>query len=202
RPASSVPSHTWRPTVMSRRHLFAALFLGAMATSLVSCNSGSTSPATSPIDLSPPQAPTNLRVTDDTSINRDWLIWDASASASVSSYQVYSATTPSGTGTLIGTFDASTTDYLLPISSTDATEFYRVRAVGTNSVPSAFTSTLSVDARAGTSPRPRPAPARAARATSDPLPGVVQRTNTTRESAWRAPLTSRRKYRPAGRRRL
>ena len=110
---------------MSRRHLFAALFLGAMATSLVSCNSGSTSSATSPIDLSPPQAPTNLRVTDDTSINRDWLIWDASASASVSSYQVYSATTPSGTGTLVGTFDASTTDYLLPISSTDATEFYR-----------------------------------------------------------------------------
>jgi len=143
---------------MSRRHLFAALFLGAMATSLVSCNSGSTSSATSPIDLSPPQAPTNLRVTDDTSINRDWLIWDASASASVSSYQVYSATTPSGTGTLVGTFDASTTDYLLPISSTDATEFYRVRAVGTNSVPSAFTSTLSVDRTGWNEPPPPTGP--------------------------------------------
>jgi hypothetical protein len=130
---------------MSHRHLFAALLLGAIATSLVSCNSGSTSSATSPIDLSPPQAPTNLRVTNDAATNRDWLAWDASASASVSSYQVYSASTISGTGSLFATVDASTTNLLLPITNTDGTEFYRVRAVGTNSVPSAFTSTLTVD---------------------------------------------------------
>ena len=130
---------------MSHRNLFAALLLGAIATSLVSCNSGSTSSATSPIDLSPPQAPTNLHSSTDASINRDWLIWDASASASVASYQVYSSTTVSGTGSLVATVDASTTDFLLPISSADGTEFYRVRAVGTNSVPSAFTSTVSVD---------------------------------------------------------
>ena len=138
---------------MSHRHLFAALFLGALATSLVSCNSGSTSSATSPIDLSPPQAPTNLHVSNDASINRDWLIWDASASASVSSYQVYSAPTVSGTGSLVATVDASTTDFLLPISSTDGTEFYRVRAVGTNSVPSAFTTTLTVDRTAWDGPQ-------------------------------------------------
>ena len=129
----------------SRRHLLAVLFLGAMATSLVSCNSGSTSSVTSPIDLSPPQAPTNLRDSNDPAINRDWLVWNPSASPSVSGYQIYSAPTSSASGSLIATVDASTTDYLLPISGVDATEFYRVRAIGTNNVPSAFTSTLSVD---------------------------------------------------------
>jgi hypothetical protein len=129
---------------MSRRHLFAALLLGAMATSLVSCNSGSTSSATSPIDLSPPQAPTNLRTVKDMAINRDWVMWDPSASASVAGYEVYSSPTSSTSGTLIATVDAGTTNYLLPLTSIDATEFYRVRALGTNNVPSAFTSTLSV----------------------------------------------------------
>ena len=129
---------------MSRRHLFAALLLGAMATSLVSCNSGNSSSATSPIDLSPPQAPSNLRTTKDLATNRDWVMWDPSSSANVAGYQVYSAPTSSASGTLVATLDATSSDYLLPISSIDNTEFYRVRAMGTNSVPSAFTSTLSV----------------------------------------------------------
>ena len=130
---------------MSHRHLLAALIIGAMATSLVSCNSGSTSSATSPIDLSPPQAPSNLHDSNDPAINRDWLMWDPSASASVAGYEIFSSPTSSASGTLIATLDAGTTDYLLPLTSVDGTEFYRVRAVGTNSVPSAFTSTLSVD---------------------------------------------------------
>ncbi len=45
----------------------------------------------------------------------------------------------------MATVDASTSDFLLPLTNVDGTEFYRVRAVGTNNVPSAFTSTLSVD---------------------------------------------------------
>ena len=130
--------------MISRRHVFAALFIGAMATSLVSCNSGSTSSATNPIDLSPPQAPTNLHTAKDAAINRDWVIWDPSASASVSGYELYSSPTSSASGTLIATMNASTTSYLLPITSVDGTEFYKVRAVGSNNVPSAFTSSLSV----------------------------------------------------------
>ena len=126
----------------SRRHHFAALLLGAMAISMVGCNSGSTSP-TNPIDLSPPQAPTNLHSTSDAGINRDWLVWDPSASASVSSYEIYS-TPPGGSSELVGTVDASTTDYILPLVGSDTIEYYRVRAVGTNDVPSAFTSTLGV----------------------------------------------------------
>ena len=129
---------------MSRRHLFVALLVSAMAMSLVGCNSGGTS-ATSPIDLSPPQAPTNLHSSTDTNISRDWLVWDLSASANVSSYEIYSTPSVGGTGTIIATVDASTADYLLPVIGESTTEYYRVRAIGTNSVPSAFTSTLGVD---------------------------------------------------------
>jgi hypothetical protein len=115
--------------VKSHRHIIAALITSAVAMSLVGCNSGGTS-ATSPIDLSPPQAPTNLHSTTDANISRDWLVWDLSASANVSGYQIYST---------------STTDYILSLVGTETTEFYRVRAVGTNNVPSAFTGTLGVD---------------------------------------------------------
>jgi len=130
--------------VKSYRHIIAALLASAVAMSLVSCNSGGTS-ATSPIDLSPPQAPTNLHSTTDTNISRDWLVWDLSASANVSSYQIYATSSSGGSPTLVASVDASTADYLLPIVGSGTTEYYRVRAVGTNSVPSAFTSTLGVD---------------------------------------------------------
>ena len=128
----------------SHRRLFVALVVSAMAISLVGCNSGGTS-ATSPIDLSPPQAPTNLHSTTDPNISRDWLGWDLSASANVAGYEIYSSSSVGGSSTLVATVDASSSTYLLPIVGTEFTEYYRVRAIGTNNVPSAFTSTLGVD---------------------------------------------------------
>jgi len=130
--------------VKSSRSLIVALFVSAMAMSLASCNSGGTS-ATSPIDLSPPQAPTNLHSTTDDNINRDWLVWDLSASANVAGYEIYSTSSVGGSSKLVATVDASTSDFILPIVGAETTEYYRVRAVGTNNVPSAFTSTLGVD---------------------------------------------------------
>jgi len=130
--------------VKSLRLLIAALFVSATVVSLTGCNSGGTE-STSPVDLSPPQAPTNFHSTTDASINRDFLVWDLSASANVAGYEIYSSSSVGGAGTLVATVDASATDYLLPIVSSDGTEFYRVRAMGTNNVPSAFTSTLGVD---------------------------------------------------------
>jgi len=130
--------------VKSHRRLFAALVVSALAISLVGCNSGGTS-ATSPLDLSPPQAPTNLHSNTDSNINRDWLVWDLSASANVASYQIYSTSSSGGSATLVASVDANTTDFILPIVGSSTEEYYRVRAVGTNSVPSAFTSTLGVD---------------------------------------------------------
>jgi len=128
---------------MSRRHTFVALLLGAMSISLVGCNSGGTS-TTSPIDLSPPQAPTNLHTSSDARINRDWLVWDPSASANVADYEIYSGPS-NGVATLVATVDASTSNYILPTVSQNSTEHYRIRAVGSNSVPSAFTANVDVD---------------------------------------------------------
>ena len=128
----------------SSRSLIVALFVSAMATSLISCNSGGTS-ATSPVDLSPPQAPTNLHSTTDDNINRDWLVWDLSASANVAGYEIYSTSSIGGSGTIVATVDASTSDYILPLMASETTEYYRVRAIGTNNVPSAFTATVGVD---------------------------------------------------------
>lgn len=138
----------------SHRRLFAALVVSALAASLVSCNSGGTS-ATSPTDLSPPQAPTNLHATTDSNINRDWLVWDLSASANVASYQIYSTSSTGGSPTLIASVDASTSDFILPLVGSETTEYYRVRAVGTNSIASAFTSTVGVD-RTGWDGQPLP----------------------------------------------
>jgi hypothetical protein len=133
--------------VISRRHLLAVLVVGSLAATLVGCSSNSESP-TSPIDMSPPQAPTNLHATVDATTSREWLNWDLSASASVASYEVYVSDSPGGTGTLVASVDASSGDVeisLLPIVVETANEYYRVRAVGTNDVPSAFTSSVSVD---------------------------------------------------------
>ena len=138
----------------SHRRLFAALAVSALAIWLVGCNSGATS-ATSPVDLSPPQAPTNLHSSTDSNINRDWLVWDLSASVNVSGYQIYSTSSTGGSPTLVASVDASTSDYILPLVGTETTEYYRVRAVGTNNVPSAFTSTLGVD-RSGWDGQPVP----------------------------------------------
>jgi len=126
------------------RHLCAALLFGAMTTAVVGCSSSST-PPTIPEDLSPPQAPTNLHSTLDEGTSRDWLAWDPSASANVAGYEVYSSSTPGGSGSLVGSVDANTDNYLLPIVGEATTEYYSVRAVGTNNVPSAFTATLTVD---------------------------------------------------------
>ena len=139
--------------MISRRHLLAVLVVGSLAATLVGCNSSSESP-TSPIDMSPPQAPTNLHSTVDATTSREWLIWDLSASASVASYQVYVSDSPGGTGTLVASVDASSGDMLLPIVVESTTEFYRVRAVGTNDVPSAFTSSVSVDRGGFEAPQP------------------------------------------------
>jgi len=139
--------------VIARRHLLAVLVVGAIAAPLLGCSSNSESP-TSPTDLSPPQAPTNLHATVDEATSREWLVWDPSASASVASYEIYGSDTPGVPGTYVGSVDASSPDFLLPIVAESTTEYYRVRAVGTNTVPSAFTSSVQVDRGGFDGPQP------------------------------------------------
>jgi hypothetical protein len=94
--------------------------------------------------MSPPQAPSNLHAYSNTRLQLDVLQWDPSASASVSGYDVFSTTSVGGTWTLIGTVNASANEIGLALGTPNATEYYRVRAVGTNNVPSAFTSSLTL----------------------------------------------------------
>lgn len=143
--------------MIPRRHLASALLLGAMAASLVGCNSDSTSP-TSPIDNAPPQAPSNLRATREATIQRDWLHWDASASAGVASYEIHASSTPTGIGGPVATVDASSTDYLLDVIGEATTEYYRVRAIGANRVPSAFSAPVTVNRTPWTGPPPPAGP--------------------------------------------
>ena len=67
---------------------------------------------------------------------------------------MYSTDTPGGTGTYVATVDASTYQFVLPIVVESTTEYYRVRAIGTNDVPSAFTSTIGVDRGSFEGPQP------------------------------------------------
>src|SRR5690349_1959545 len=92
--------------VNPRRQLLSALFLGAMTLSLVGCNSDSSS-INAPDDLSPPQSPANLHARFDVPTQRDWLVWDASGSANVSSYEVNFSDSPSGLGSVAGVVAAS-----------------------------------------------------------------------------------------------
>lgn len=143
--------------MISRRGLLAVLVVGSLAATLVGCSNNSESP-TSPTDLSPPQAPTNLHATVDPATSRDWLVWDPSASASVANYEIYSSDSPGGTGTYVGSVDAGSNGFVLPIVVESTTEYYRVRAIGTNDIPSAFTSTISVDRGSFDGPQPQGKP--------------------------------------------
>jgi hypothetical protein len=127
-----------------RRHVITTLLIGALAASLAGCGKDATSP-TSPMDMSPPAAPGNLQASTDPATGSDWLDWDPSASVNVAHYEVYVSDSPGGAETLVAAVNASASDYLLPPTTETVTEYYRVRAVGTNDVPSAFSSTVSVD---------------------------------------------------------
>ena len=143
--------------MISRRHLIAALMVGSLAATLVGCSSSTESP-TAPIDLSPPQAPSNLHAAVDHATKRDWLVWQPSASASVAGYEIHVSDTPGANGDVVAVVDATSNDFVLPIVVESTTEYYRVRAVGTNHVPSAFTPPIAVDRTAfdGTQPTSLP----------------------------------------------
>ena len=129
---------------MLRRNLLFALLVGSLAVTLAGCGNNSES-ITSPVDLSPPQAPTNLHSMNDAATSRDWLVWTPSASVNVASYEVYSSENPSGMNNHVATLDGSSSNFVLPIVDSNTTEYYRVRAIGTNNVPSAFSGVIQVD---------------------------------------------------------
>lgn len=127
-----------------RRQLLSALFLGAMTLSLLGCGSDSPSSITGPDDTSPPQAPANVSSHFDEATGRDWLTWTPSASANVMGYEVHYSDSPSGIDVNLGSVEASEHEYVLPPVGEPTTQWYRLRAINSNGVPSAFTAPVEV----------------------------------------------------------
>jgi fibronectin type 3 domain-containing protein len=126
---------------MSRRALVAVL-VSTLALTLASCGKDSKSITSPVVDLSPPQAPSNLQAVSDAAAQRDYLTWDLSASASVT---VYMQGTTSNNQVLVASVDANTAEFILPLCTNASTEMFRVRAIGTNAVPSAFSNTVAIN---------------------------------------------------------
>jgi hypothetical protein len=120
------------------------LFLGAMAISLAGCNSDGTTSITDPGDTSPPQSPANVHTRYDAPTQRDWLVWDPSASANVAGYEVHYSDSPSGIDHNLGSVDAFTNEYPMPLVPDNTTQYYRLRAIGDNGIVSAFTAPIEV----------------------------------------------------------
>jgi hypothetical protein len=129
--------------VKPRRQLLSALLLGAMTLFLVGCNSESPT-SVIPEDLSPPQAPANVHARFDVPTGRDWLAWDPSSSPNVSAYEVHYSDSPSGIDHTLGNVDSGSNEYALPLVAENTTQYYRLRAIGNNGVPSAFTPPIQV----------------------------------------------------------
>ena len=133
----------------SNRIAVSALLIGASMLSLTGCFGSSkvTSPTGGVVNQTAPAAPTNVRSSYDAVGNRDYLNWDASASANVASYDVfvYNADPSTGaTGTLVSSVDVAQNFLPLPIVSTSVQQFYSVRANGNNGLASAFSNSGSV----------------------------------------------------------
>jgi hypothetical protein len=142
--------------VNPRRQLLSALCFGALTISLVGCSSESSS-ITSPVDTSPPQSPGNVHYRFDEPTHRDWLVWNPSASANVASYEVHYSNSPSGMGTVLGNVPTSNSAIALPLAPAGTVEYYRLRAIGTNGVASAFTAPIPVTRAAWDGSTPSPA---------------------------------------------
>ena len=130
------------------RFLLLALVVSAAIVSLAGCTSSSdvVSP-TANLDTTPPSAPTTVHGSYDPHANRDYLNWDASASADVSMYEVWQyGSDPSvgATGLKIANVIAGESSVMLPQASSSGTLFYRVRAVDTSLNRSAYSATTAL----------------------------------------------------------
>ena len=127
------------------RLLFPMLVLAATTSG---CGSSTSATNVDPtLDTTPPPAPTSLMVTSDATSGRSTLSWAPSAAADLAGYQIWQATTGTGTFTLVGqiTGDQAQVD-LQPVPSPTWRD-YRVRAYDVTGNLSSYSSTLSTQLR-------------------------------------------------------
>ena len=136
-----------------RRVVVTALALSVAVLALAGCDN-STSVTNPDLGSTPPAAPSNLVGTFNASQQQDYLIWTASSSASVSSYEVWQyADNPAvNSGTLVGTAPAGTSYLALPAPTQNDIELYRIRARSSAGTYSAFSATIQVQ-RHGATPQ-------------------------------------------------
>ncbi|MCC6350059.1 MAG: hypothetical protein IT347_10780 [Candidatus Eisenbacteria bacterium] len=136
----------------SLRLVSSALFLGAIVLALAGCGKSTESVApTTPLDTTPPAAPSNVAGSYDAASERDYLNWDGSSSADVASYEIWQyETDPSlgGTGVLLGSTDAAAGSYALPLTRQARVAWFRVRAIDEAGNQSAFSNGSSYDLHA------------------------------------------------------
>lgn len=132
----------------SNRSALIALILGASVFALTGCGSTTSSVVSPSLDNAPPASPTAVQVVHDAAINTDDLVWAPSASAGVGSYEIHRySSAPSGNaaGDEVIVVDAGTTSLRLPLVNSDRTEYYRVRAISSTDLVSAYSASAQAD---------------------------------------------------------
>ncbi len=137
-----------------RRIVVTALIASATVFALAGCDNSTS--VTSPASLSstPPAAPSNLVGVYNDSQQQDYLIWTASSSGTVASYEVwqYGDNPAVNSGTLVGTSPAGTSYLALPAPTQNDIQLYRIRALSTGGTYSAFSATIQLQ-RHGAAPQ-------------------------------------------------
>ena len=124
--------------------MLVALTLVAM---LSGCSKKSTPTGLDALDQAPPAAPTQITANWDDATATGALAWTPSASANVAGYQIYQYSPRpdrESAFVLVGETDAATTSYALPTSNVTTTVYYRICAVTSTGVKSAWSSLIPV----------------------------------------------------------
>jgi len=133
--------------VKSLRHVVPLLVLLTLAAMLSGCGKDSTVTGVNPLDEAPPAAPTQIGTALNESATTLSLVWTASTSANVATYEVYQySPDPSRESAylLIGRTDAATTHLPLAISE-PARLTYRLRAVSATGVQSEWSEAATIN---------------------------------------------------------
>lgn len=131
----------------SQRMLFPTLVALSLAVLLSGCGQDSAPTGVMTLDETAPAAPSQLMKESDSSNPSGWLAWSPSTSANVGGYEVYQySPDPSREEAylLVGQTDATTTEYSLPYSYQSQTVYYRLKAVSTAGIKSAWSATAGI----------------------------------------------------------
>ena len=129
-----------------RRVVVTALVLSAAVLPLAGCNSSTSVTTPASLGSTPPAAPSNLVGTFNPGQQRDYLIFTASSSPSVTAHEVwqYGDNPAVNAGTLVGTVPVGTSYLALPTPSQNDIRMYRVRARTADGTVGAFSASVSV----------------------------------------------------------